>query len=197
MLYRILFPLLLCASAQAAQIPVTGKLEPLPGPTICQQGETHRLDCVTGLFLKSTTLDLSRWEGQIVTLTGNEIGLFCLVWDVTAVTPANVTLDWSGNPVLGGSVTFTLCFQNNLAQGSYTLEASKTPGFFPINSQLGTILIGNPAFLIGSGAATPCGNTTVTVPNKPALVGEQVYVQALGTHNFQEYSNVVCLEILP
>ncbi|KAA3604359.1 MAG: hypothetical protein DWQ01_22385 [Planctomycetota bacterium] len=192
MIGRTLLAFACLAPLAIAQTPVSGKLIPVGGPTICQQGETHLLECVPGLYLKSSSIDLTRWENQIVSITGNEIGVTCRVWDVTSIQAANVTLEWSGNPVLGGSIQFDLCLPN--VGGSYQLFAAKDYGFSP-QPPMGTYLLGSPTLLVASGNAMPCDSFARTIPNNPAFQGQRVYLQALGTHMMAEYSNAVCFTI--
>src|SRR5262245_49385030 len=132
--------LLFLASPALAQtgvpIKVTGIVQPVPGPTICMQGETHFLEC-TSVYLKSSTVNLNAWVGQTVNVTGVDVGITCHVIDVTSVATSGVTLSWSGAATPGGTITFSCCVFGPNPPHPFFLYFSNASGFFPINLTFG------------------------------------------------------------
>ena len=196
-------PLACLAPAQtAAPLVVTGVVQPVPGPTICMQGETHLLDC-TQVFLRSNAIDLNALVGQNVRLTGLDIGVTCTVIEVIASAPANPTLEWCGTPAPGCSVKFKLCPGMIAAAG---LFVSTAPGFLPIflplNGTPEAVLLSFPVTPIPV-APSPSGCFDVTVPIPPllSLVGAAFWLQGarmdIGPAGPMQLSNAVCLTILP
>ena len=169
----------------SAQQPVciTGLLEPVPLVTICMQGETHSL-AGTGVYLKSGAVDLTSFEGRVVTVTGVPIGVTCYVLDVSQVVdPAPVVLSSCGSPTLG--CTYRLALRGP-GLGFGMLAASLASGLLHFACQgaqgvQGSLLLDPSVELISSGT-TPAGVsfTDLSIPNSPQLIGLQVRFQ--GAH---------------
>jgi hypothetical protein len=189
------------APAQA-QVCVTGRVTPVGGPTICQQGETHYLEC-TRVFLRSNLLDLNRFNGQIVRITGRDIGVTCRVLDVARVDPPPATLEWCGSPSTCCPVKFKVC-PGGLGQA--WLFLSTAPDYQPLgcgNTLLGgTLLIAPPLIEVWSGMLTAgCGEVTIPIPCNNSLVGLQVWLQGarrdIGPIGPLWLTNAVCFRIAP
>src|SRR5688572_29989905 len=86
---------------------VVGRVVPNNGPSICLQRFTHQIEC-SRIYLVSNSIDLNAWNNQIADIIGTDQGVTCTVLNVTQVQPAAGTLEWSGSPTLGGTITFTL-----------------------------------------------------------------------------------------
>jgi hypothetical protein len=190
----LLAPLFLSPTA-AAQVLVSGVVQPVPGPTICMQGETHLLEC-TGVFLRSSTVNLNSFVGQAVLATGSDIGLTCHVIEVSQVVYASLVLSRAGTPTLGQTVTFTLCLYSSLSGDVYGIFFSASSGFFPIDLSLGTVLLGPPVFILGGGPNLICADLPVAIPFDPSLVGASFWAQGVvGAPFLTQLSNAVCLTI--
>ncbi|HLQ38799.1 MAG TPA: hypothetical protein VK348_13400 [Planctomycetota bacterium] len=175
----------LFASALAAQsVCASGEIVPIAGPTICQNGETHRL-LGTAVFLRSSTLNLGAYAGRIVEVQGTDVGLLCHVIEVTGVIdPAPVTMSWCGSPMLSCPVKVVLqgpglgvgLLAVALASGYQALGCGTNPGDLH-----GTLLLG-PAADVFAVLATPTGrlDQVVPIPLDSALVGLNVLFQ--GAH---------------
>lgn len=182
---------LLLAAPVSAQVTMTGTVRPLPGPTVCQQGETHTLEC-TGVLLRSSLIDLRRWEGRTVTLTADEVGVTCKVYEVTGIADARVTLDWSGIPTPGGRIRFQVCVQGSNPPHLFKVYGGLERGFIYLGPLTGTRFLGADARLVATGWSLGCGSAEGTIPNRPSLVGRWIYCQAVGIHLWAELSNPVC-----
>ncbi|HET6202425.1 MAG TPA: hypothetical protein VFI25_06450 [Planctomycetota bacterium] len=196
MIPRLACALVLVGSGASAQVIVNGIVQPVPGPTICMQGETHLLEC-TSVFLRSSTIDLNNFVGQTVRVTGVDVGLLCTVIEVTSAVPAGVTLDFNGAPTPGGTVAFTVCVFTSNPPHVYALFVSPSSGYLPLDPILGTALLGPPVVLFGAGFTFGCSNVPVSIPPDPSLVGASFWIQAFGSGTFvTQLSNAVCLTII-
>lgn len=186
---RVLFTLLAATAFTtmplvAQTVCVTGELQPVPGPTLCQQGETHWLPAEE-VYLRSTGVNLQQYVGRTVTVHGTDIGLLCRVLDVRQVDdPAPVQLVSCGSPSL--SCPFRVAVQGP-GIGFAVLAASFSRGFTPLGCPVndpiqGTLLLGAPAEIVALGP-TGTGNLglTIQIPANNALVGATVVFQ--GAHN--------------
>lgn len=202
---RQLVPLLalLLAPAAAAQVTFTGVIEKVTLPSICQE-ETHFLTCSgptamspTGVLLKSSTLDLTPFEGKVATFTAQARGVTCLIYDISAVdtTPA-ATLEMCGTPGLGCPMRFRIHPSSSL--GEFWLFLAASPGFTPIDPVTGTVLLG-PGFLLVAHGMTPPGQVDVVIPADPALTGLDLWLQGarrdIGPIGPITATNAVCFEI--
>jgi hypothetical protein len=165
------------ATPLAAQSPLrmVGRLEPVPGPTICNQRLTHRLEC-TRIYLVSRAIDLNAWSGQIVDLEGVDRGLLCTVIDVTRIQPAAGTLQVAGTPVLGGTLSFTLSGPGLSWNGAFL---GSGPLFLPIDLSLGTLFVAPPFFLLAGGASGGSAQFAVQIPVDPMLIGYEAFLQSV------------------
>jgi len=177
---KSLLSLSLCAAA-VAQAPVclSGTVQPVGGPTICMQGETHRL-VDTSVLLKSSTVNLNQYVGQLVRIEGRDIGLVCNVIDVTAVTPTYAQLAICGTPMPGCQIKVKV---GPGAIGQYAILASFGTGFLPIGCAPpdfvdGTMLLRSPALtLVVAMFPGPYGELVWQIPNQPSLQGVQIWFQ--------------------
>jgi hypothetical protein len=171
----------LLATAAAAQTPVcvSGVVLPVGGPTICMQGETHILEG-TRVYLRSATVDLTRWVGQLVRVEGTDIGLVCNVIDVAQVTNAHAVLRHCGTPMPGCTIKLQV---GPGALGQWALFASFAPGFLPLGCAPpgftldGTLLLQSPTVLAIGMFPGPWGELLVPIPSTPALQGLRVWFQ--------------------
>lgn len=182
---------------------VTGRVVPV-GPTICQQGETHMLECAR-VFLRSSSVNLARYNGQIVRIEGRDIGLLCTVLDVNRVTPAPATLIRCGSPSPGCPIKLKVCPG---AIGRWWLFGSFRPGFRPVDCQGmrffadGSLLLGVPGVTLVSGMPLgTCGELTINIPADPALTGLQAWFQGvrqdIGPVGPLQLTNAECVTLLP
>jgi hypothetical protein len=184
---------------------VTGRVEPLPGPTICMQGETHRLECA-GVWLKSSVVNLASFVGQIVEVSGPDVSAFPTcppLIDVVAVqSPPPATLEWCGSGSTCCPIKFKVC-PGGL--GIWSLFLSTSPAYLPLGCGWpidGTATIALPAFPIGGGIlGASCGVVSFQIPCENALVGAQVWLQGtrrdIGPVGPLQLTNPICLTITP
>lgn len=165
------------ATPLAAQSPLrmVGRLEPVPGPTICNQRLTHRLEC-TRIYLVSRAVDLNAWNGQIVDLEGVDRGLLCTVIDVTRIQPAAGTLQMTGTPALGNTLLFTLSGPG-LSWNAALLGSG--PFYLPIDLSLGTLFLAPPLYLLAGGASGGSAQFAVQIPVDPTLIGYEAFLQSV------------------
>jgi hypothetical protein len=199
----LLAPALLAGLA-SAQVVFTGVIEKATLPSICQE-ETHFLTCTgpnpdapTGVLLKSSTLDLTPFEGQVATFTAQARGVTCLIYDVTAVdTMPAATLEMCGTEGLGCPLRFRV--QPASSIGQFWLWIAASPGFTPIDPTTGTVLLG-PGFVLVAQGMTPPGQVDVVVPADAALVGLDLWLQAarrdIGPIGPIQATNAVCFELI-
>jgi hypothetical protein len=197
---------LLLGGPLAAQATFTGVIQPASLATFCQE-ETHYLTCSastpaapTGLLLKSSTLDLSLWEGQNAVFTAVPRGVECEIWDVIDVhVPPPATLVVCGAPVPGCEMRLRVGPSGVL--GQYWLYVSLAPGFVPINPVKGTLLIAEPLIFVASGSTAGLDATVdFTLPTMPLLTGLSLWFQGarrdIGPIGPVQLTNAVCLTIL-
>jgi len=199
---RTTLALLTLAAASLGQVPVAvdgtvRRIRPLP---ICPQGETHALDCASGVYLKSATINLAQFEGLTVRLLGNDVSVPCrTVVEVSSVqsNPQGV-LTWSGIAVPGCRVTFNIC---GPGISGYYLFVSLAAAWHPVDPGFGTILIELPPVLLASGLHGNCTDVPVDLPLNPALIGLtpqlQGVVHAVGPIGPPFTTNSVCVPIGP
>lgn len=195
---------LLAASAVAQpQVCATGIVEPVGGPTICMQGETHRL-ADTSLYLKSQMLDLNAFVGQLVRVVGADVGVTCRVLEVTQVTPPHAVLRWCGSPMPGCPIRLQV---GPGALGYWWLFGAFGPGYLPVGCGGlewidGTAFLQLPPVAVAQGFFTgPWGEYVLQLPPNPSLVGAQVWFQGLrqdvGPVGPMQLTNVETFTITP
>lgn len=201
----LLAALLASAAVVPAQSPVcaTGVIEPVGGPSICQQGETHRL-AGTRVLLRSSTVNLATHVGQNVRIEGVDIGLLCTVVEVNVVTAPLATLEHCGTPMPGCAVKFKV---GPGAIGRWALLASFGQAFQPLGCVGrdfldGTLLLTLPAVTVGFGMFTgPFGEVVLAIPNVPALSGTTLWLQGarqdIGPVGPVEFTNSEVLQLVP
>lgn len=191
------FALLLGASPAQAQVTLSGVIQPDLLPSICQQG-THTMEC-TGVRLQSGSIDLGSFVGQNVRVTGHDVGVECVVYEVTAVQPAPVTLAMCGNPVPGCDIRFR---SQPGALSQHMLFASAVPDLAPVSPYVGSFLLGAPFLTIGNEFVGGIDGAAFdfTLPASTALTGVDIHVQSarrdVGPIGEWRLSNAVCFTIL-
>ena len=192
-----LITLLAAAAPAAAQVTISGVLQPDLLPSICLQG-THTLECTT-VRLQSNSLDLDAFVGQNVRISGHDVGVECVVYEVTAVSPPPVTLAFCGNPVPGCDVRFRSA-PGALSQ--HLLFVSPFQDVLPVSPFIGTFLLGTPFLLVGDELTGNAEGAAFdfTLPNTTALTGVTVFAQSVrrdvGPVSEWQLSNAVCFTIL-
>ena len=199
MTFRILATLaLFVAPALAQTATFTAIIEPATQPSICQE-ETHLVAC-NGALLKSTTLDLNQYVGKPYRFTAKLGGVTCNVWNVTAVAGAPATLTFCGSAAPGCPIRLRVGPSGVI--GMWFLWWSPSSAFVPLDATLGTLMLGAPAYSLGSGptaTATPYFETVL--PSSPALVGLTVFAQGarmdIGPVGPLQLTNPTCFTIAP
>jgi len=196
MLMIALFGAAALAQPAPLGVAVDGTVLPVPGPTICQQGETHYLEC-TRVFLKSTSVDLRTLERQTVRLRGVDMGGGrCTVIDVRSHSRPGGLLTWMGNPSPGCRVVFQIC---GSGLGAYYFFLGSGPAYLPVDMQFGTILIAPPWLLLQSGHHGGCTDIPVGVPPDRQLIGFTFHFQGVvhdvGPVGPLQTTNSVCVTI--
>jgi hypothetical protein len=192
------------AFAAAQDVCVSGEVQPLGGPTICQQGETHFL-VGTGVMLRGNGVALDPHVGTIVTVSGPDIGLLCHVIDVTqVVTPAPVISVSCGSPVPGCPLRVAT---QGPGLGLGLLAIGVGSAFQPLGCNGGpgtldgTVLLGTFELLVVGQTQTGRVDTTLVIPSNQALVGVTVGFQGAhmttGRQGPVRLSNLVEVTIVP
>jgi len=183
------------AGAQGGQpVGIAGIVRPVSGPGACGQA-THTLEC-TKVTLRSSNIDLSLFEGQLVKLLGTQTGAACPLINVSGVQTAPSTLESCGSPTPGCTLKFKLC-PGGLSE--FWLYAALSPGYFPLaNPVKGTWLLGNQFLLVGMGTGgAPCHELSFVVPPVPVIAGVQVGLQGarrdIGPVGPITITNAICL----
>jgi hypothetical protein len=196
---------LFAVTTLAAQAPVciTGVLEPVPGPTICQQGETHWF-AAARVYLKSSTVNLAAHVGSTVRIEGTDVGLLCHVIDVTQIfDPAPVVLTSCGSAMVGCGVRVRV---NGPGLGFVLLAASTNRAYQPLGcgaaSLHGTVLLAQPiATLVGMVDGNGTVSALASIPPNPAFLGAQLWFQGahlpIGPVGALELSDVVEIVVAP
>jgi hypothetical protein len=195
----------LLTAAALAQNPVcaTGVIEPVTGPTICMQGETHLL-AGTRLYLRSRAVDLNRYLGQLVRVEGPDIGVTCNILEVTAVTNPHAILNWCGTAMPGCPIKLQV---GPGAIGRWALFGSFGPGYLPLGCGGiewidGTVFMLLPAVSLGGGMFPgPWGEIVLPIPPSMSLVGTRVWFQGarqdIGPVGPVQLTNVQLITITP
>lgn len=195
---------LLTATALAqAQVCATGVIEPVGGPTICMNGETHVLAGTT-LYLRSQAFDLNRYNGQLMHVVGSDVGLLCNVLEVSQVTNARAMLNWCGTAMPGCSIKLQV---GAGAIGRWALFASFGPGYLPLGCGGlewidGVAFVQLPAVSLGGGFfGAAWGEVVLTIPPSTSLVGTRVWFQGarqdIGPVGPVELTNLQVITITP
>ena len=129
--------------------------------------------------LTSSTVNLALWLNQPVEVTGNWNGSTTAPSiDVTAVRFVTQSFGFSGSGAIGGSFRFTTVG----TPGDVAINAAALDRGFAVPLGTVTFLI-DPAlaFVVGIGSIDSAGQfrSDLPIPNNPALVGMQVFGQAL------------------
>jgi hypothetical protein len=169
---------MLAPLAAAQAVTVSGRIEPLPSPSLCAPQATHRLaDTAVNLF--SSTLDLTTVSTIPQVFAGTVVPAGCPLVDVSAVTPAGYQLFPCNTTGLGCAITLDQC--PSPTSGVFVIAASLSTGFLPVSPSAGSILI-DPfhAFTVASGAKTAvCESSPFTLAGPPSLIGVVVNIQAV------------------
>lgn len=202
-MYRVLFLLLaLCAPPAAAQVCVTGVVEPHSGPSICMQAASHQFECGS-VLLRSATIDLRQYEGRTVRVTGRDVGVTCHVIEVTRVDPPFAELTWCGSGSVGCPLKLKVC---PVGMGRYWMFLGLAPGFRPVGCSNtgwfdGTLLVREPILPLVSGGAGLCGELVLPVPMDNSLVGVRLWFQGarqdIGPIGPLQLTNAGCVQLAP
>ena len=149
-------------------------------PPICSTEVTHSVEC-TKLHLRSSTIALEQYRGQIVAIKGTLSLLQCPVVDVTEVLPASArtsVLSLSSYR-LGAPIVWTTTAPIGALVGLYL---SMDRQFLPLG-ELGALTV-DPlgGALIGVLPSITVAVHIVQVPNDPALLGWRFYTQAFAAN---------------
>lgn len=190
------------ATAQT-RVCITGRVLPAGGPSICGQLFSHSLDC-TNVFLRSQTVNLANFVGQIVRIEGVDVGVTCPIIEVASVGQPFATLEICGSPSPGCQVKLNV---RPGAIGQWWLFASFFNGYQPLGCVQsgfldGTVLLQLPAVGVNSGIFMgPVGSTTIPIPNDPNLIGVRVFFQGvrqdIGPVGPLQLTNTECIQIRP
>lgn len=177
--------LLSALAARAQTITVRDTIVALPPISFCQDGATHRTTC-TNLRLRPGALaSLAQFVGQPLEITGTPGAITCPFVTVQTVsvignsqfavpstTATSMTVEFFGTGPVGD--VFLLFVAPNLQATPSTFP----PFFGPVHL--------DPATTIFLGVFAPLGTTTpyhsLTFPFNPALVGFDLFDQALAVH---------------
>jgi hypothetical protein len=201
---------LLCSSVATAQIvepPVvsfTGVVKPweFESAQIICAPPTHTIECSEGIFgLQSNTLDLDQYLGQNVKLIGQGVGKGCPLFEIFAVETPEATLTQCGTNGLGCEMRLR-AGPGGLSQ--HALLVATAPGFFSSSIEKGSLLLGQPFFLLATSPAgfhPPEGYAfDFTVPFDPSIVGIPIFLQTIrrdvGPVGPIRFANAVCLTIV-
>ncbi len=185
------------ASLSSAQVVFTGVIEKATIPSFCQE-ETHILTC-SGVRLKSSTLDLSKYEGINTKFTADSRGVTCTIYDVTAAEPPTATLVACGNPVPGCPMRFRVGPTGVI--GQWLLFLAFDSAFVPMTAPLGSLQLATPIVFLAQGQTFgPTAALDVNLPNNLALSGLELHMQGLrqdiGPVGPLELTNAICFTIL-
>jgi hypothetical protein len=171
------------------------------GPGIICAPPTHEIECAGGtFFLTSTTINLNFYIGKNVKLTGTNIGAGCPTWDVSAVEdPPPTSLIFCGSPTPSCPIRLR-SVPGGISQHFLLLGFS--PGLTPKNLYSGSLLLGDPWFVLAStsGAVGLEGAAfDFQLPGDAALAGLSVWFQAVrrdvGPVGPFRFSNAVCITL--
>ncbi|HZM01071.1 MAG TPA: hypothetical protein VFD43_12555 [Planctomycetota bacterium] len=185
------------------EVSVTGFVTPLPvldaASALCI-APTHQLECPEDtVFLWSNKVDLGALLGQNVKLRGM-LASDCGIVAVESIESPPATLTACGSPQLGCPIRLR-SGPGGLTQ--HWLFVALAGGFLPLNPEKGSLLLGEPLFLIGSSGAGQFGDTGAAfdfnMPSNPVLVGLQLNFQAasrkVGPVGPIHFSNSVCMDV--
>jgi hypothetical protein len=186
------------AGSAAAQVTVSGRIEPVGAPSLCAPAATHRI-ADTDVLLFSTTLDLSLVSTIPQVFSGLDVGApGCPLLDVASIQSSKYSLSPCNTTALG--CTFTLDQCPSPTAGVFLIAGSLGNGYLPLGSA-GTILIDPLAnFPVASGVQTAvCQSSPITLSGSSALIGVSVRVQALTvqTTGVLQLSNVTVVTVAP
>jgi hypothetical protein len=167
-----------------------GTLAPAELASFCQE-ETHYLECSfpdpfvpTGVLLKSSTLDLSRFEGKRYEFEAFLRGVECPIWNVTSATPATASLTVCGSATPGCPMRLRVGPTGVI--GQYLLFLAFAPDFVPIPPGIGiegTVLVAPPAVLIGAGPTVgDAAAVDLVIPPDVSFTGVSIWFQGMRRH---------------
>lgn len=202
-----LLALALLAAAPAAQIvpdqpaSFTGVVQQVSfdASLICAP-PTHALECSGGtFFLKNGAADLDTVVGKMVKVSGYPSAAGCPVWAIDLIEPPPVTLKVCGTTALSCEVRFR-SWPGGLSQ--HALLVSLAPGVAPLNLVAGSLLLGDPWFVLLTqvGHFPPEGADFVfNVPIDTALAGLDFWFQTarrqVGPVGPLQLSNAICFQM--
>jgi hypothetical protein len=186
------------AQATTPTVTFTAIIEPATLPSICQE-ETHVVAC-NGALLKSTTLDLTKYEGKPFEFKATLGGVECKIWNVTSVGPAKGTLVHCGSAVPGCPMRMRVGPSGVI--GQWFLWFSLSSDFVPLDPVTGTLMLGAPLHFLGSGPTAGVNQTyDFVIPNSPSVVGLDIFAQGarmdIGPVGPLTLTNPTCFTIAP
>jgi len=182
---RSVVPLLLLSSVAAAQqVTLRGKVEDVPG---------------TGGFIVDCTQTrltgaVAPFLGQHVLVRGDVVGTNPPTVQVASIVATPEIFEIPGNPEVGNTMRFGATYTPGSRVDFYFALA---PGFQPLGRS-GTAFLGATARRVATGVIPQGGNLEIAVrmPNDAALIGRDVYAQAVLVSGRQVViSNPDCKEI--
>lgn len=184
---RFLVPLFLLSTAAAAQqVTLRGKIENVPGGFV--------VDC-TQTRLTGAPQTLQSFLGQHVLVRGNVLAANPPTVEVVSIASTPETFEIPGNPEVGKTMRFGATYTPGTRVEFFVALA---PGFQPLG-RVGTgFLDARSARRAATGIISQRGILEVSVgmPNNPALIGRDVYAQAVLVSGRQVLlSNPDCKEI--
>ncbi|QDU66003.1 hypothetical protein [Engelhardtia mirabilis] len=191
--------------AQAAAQPATftGVIESLPGPGPCNDAKYY-LKCSgplagsqDGIHVRSLTVDLSPFVGQIIQYTSTYTPGPCASLSVLTAQLPQATLVKCGNAVPGCPMRLRVGPSGEI--GQWSLYYSLAPAFLPILPDA-TLLISNPQFLAAGLLFGDTATFDFTVPSGPSVTGLSIWFQgtrqSIGPVGPLRLTNAECLTIL-
>jgi hypothetical protein len=196
--------LLLTTAAAQSPVCASGVVRPVTGPTICMQGETHML-ADTRLYLRSATIDLNRYNNQLVRIEGTDIGVTCRVVAVSAVYDAPAVLRHCGTPMPGCPIKLQV---GPGALGRWALFASFGQGVLPLGCAPpgfwldGTFFLAVPAETLSLGFfGGAWGEYTIPIPAIMSLAGMRLWFQGarqdIGPIGPVQFTNAEQITVVP
>ncbi len=187
------------AHAQLTQV-ITGRVVAANNP--CDPSATHQLQC-TDVFLRSEAVDLGKFEGSVVKVSGTVASVFgCALVDVKSVEDAPVSASLTA--IFGFRPGRPVLFTTQAPIGSFVVYVMSTgPGFVPLGP-FGAILIDPLTLVVDATPDVSLLGFTVRnypIPDVPAIVGctvnTQMVVATIEPELSLELTNPVCFTVVP
>ncbi len=173
--------LALAAAVPAQLIPVTlsGKVVKAPASP-CNSKATHAIECSDILLqTKSPTVDLSKFEGKVVDISGKlVIGLGCQSIDVESI--ENAAMQTSTVALFGTKLGKTVLMTTTAPLGTLVpIIFAPKPGFLPLGPLGSYMLDFSTSVYISMDPSIGVAVHREVVPNNPSLIGAVIYYQTM------------------